>query len=117
MKALLTQTWREEEGVLAFEWTLLLTLLTIGIVTGVSAARDAIIDELGDTAEVMLAVDQSYHIAFPLNSDVHATDGSSASDTTFLDAEAFTDCQRPLGVLPIEVLGQDLVDDFIPDGA
>lgn len=117
MSAVLQRMWWEQDGVLAFEWTLLLTLLVIGIVIGVAASRDAIIDELGDTAEVMLAVDQSYHVAFPLNSDVHAADGSSASDTTFLDAEVFTDCQRPLGLLPIEVIGQGIVDDFIPDGA
>ena len=56
----LKRLWTEEDGVLAFEWTLLLTLLVIGIVGGVAGARDAIIDELGDTAQVMLAVDQSY---------------------------------------------------------
>ena len=42
--ACLVQVWTEEDGVLSFEWTLLLTLLTLGIVSGLSAARDAIID-------------------------------------------------------------------------
>ena len=103
--------WTEEDGVLAFEWTLLLTLLVIGIVSGVAAARDAIIDEFGDTAEVMLAVDQSYHVGFPLQASVHAANTSSASDSDFTDALAYSDCDRTT------LIGQDLVDDGNPDGA
>ena len=94
MFASLKLLWTEEDGVLAFEWTLLLTLLVIGIVSGVSAARDAIIDELGDTAQVMLAVDQSYSIDFPLAAAVHTSDASSSSDTAFTDALIYDDCVR-----------------------
>lgn len=114
MQTALHQIWIEEDGVLAFEWTLLFTLLTIGIVTGVAAARDAIIDELGDVAQVMLAVDQSYHIGFPLAAAVHTPNASSASDSDFTDALAYTDCERDPSLL-----GQDpfIVDDFFPDGA
>ena len=86
--------WQEEEGVLSFEWTLLVTLLTIGIVSGLSAARDGIIDELGDAAQAMVALDQSFTIDFPLNLDVHTTDPSSSSDSSFTDAFIYTDCAR-----------------------
>src|SRR6476660_709764 len=86
--------WKEDDGVLSFEWTLLTTLLVIGIVGGVSAARDAVIDELGDTAQVMIAVDQSYHIGFPLLLAVHDPTTSSASDSTLLDALIYSDCER-----------------------
>lgn len=87
--------WREEEGVLSFEWTLLVTLLTLGIVAGLSASRDALIDELGDVAQAMLAVDHSMTIDFPLQMSVHdASDVSSASDSGFTDAFSFTDCDR-----------------------
>jgi hypothetical protein len=95
--------WKEEDGVLSFEWVLLVTLLTIGIVSGISAARDAIIDELGDVAQAMLALDQSYTIDFPLNVDVHVVDGTSASDSAFTDALIYTDCARtalPVGQGP-----------------
>jgi Flp pilus assembly pilin Flp len=113
MRTALHQIWTEEDGVLAFEWTLLITLLTIGIVTGVAAARDAIIDELGDVAQTMLAVDQSYHIGFPLAAAVHAPNTSSSSDSDFIDALAYTDCERDPGFI-----GQDpsIVDDSFPDG-
>ena len=111
MKLALQRLWIEDDGVLSFEWVMLLTLLVIGIVGGVSAARDAIIDELGDTAQVMMAVDQSYHIGFPLLISVHDPAVSSASDSDFIDALLYTDCVRS------EFIAQDIVDDFFPDGA
>jgi Flp pilus assembly pilin Flp len=57
------QLWHEDDGVLSFEWTLIAVLLVFGIVAGVAAARDAIIDELGDLAEAALQFDQSYSFA------------------------------------------------------
>jgi len=109
MKAALRNIWTEEDGVLSFEWTLLLTLLVIGIVSGVAAARDGIIDELGDVAQMMLAVDQSYTISFPLDVDVHAVDATSASDSAFTDALIYTDCDRD-----ITLAGQNVgpIDDI-----
>ena len=110
MKMVLSRMWKEEDGVLSFEWVLLVTLLTIGIVSGVTAARDAIIDELGDVAQAMLALDQSYTIAFPLEAHVHAPNTSSASDSSFTDALAYSDCTRtalPVGQLPQVVLDNE----------
>src|SRR5438034_11618879 len=100
MKCVMSRMWKEEDGVLSFEWVLLVTLLTIGIVGGLAAARDAIIDELGDVAQAMLALDQSYTIDFPLQVQVHAATTSSASDSSFIDALIYSDCARataPIG--------------------
>ena len=99
MKSVLARAWKEEDGVLSFEWVLLVTLLTIGIVSGVAGARDAIIDELGDVAQAMLALDQSYTIDNPLQVIVHADTTSAASDSAFVDAMRFQDCAR-IGVTP-----------------
>ncbi|MGI8982477.1 MAG: hypothetical protein ACR2FY_24865 [Pirellulaceae bacterium] len=109
MKSSLKNLWTEEDGVLSFEWTLLLTLLVIGIVSGVAAVRDGIIDELGDVAQMMLAVDQSYTISFPLNVDVHTVDATSSSDSAFTDALLYTDCDRD-----ITLAGQNVgpIDDI-----
>jgi Flp pilus assembly pilin Flp len=63
MKRWLERLVRENDAVLSFEWVLLVTLLTIGIVSGLTAARDAIIDELGDVAEAAQAFDQSYSLS------------------------------------------------------
>jgi Flp pilus assembly pilin Flp len=109
--AKLTRMWREEDGVLSFEWTLLLTLLVIGIVSGVAGARDAIIDELGDVAQAMLALDQSYTIEFPLEVAVHAPNSSSASDSSFTDALFYSDCDRTASPL-----GQGAVEDGLDGG-
>jgi Flp pilus assembly pilin Flp len=98
VKTVLVRLWKEDDAVLSFEWVLLVTLLTIGIVGGIAAARDAIIDELGDVAQAMMSVDQSYTIHFPLSFLVHAgptADGvSGTSDSVFTDAAAYSDCGR-----------------------
>ena len=95
---LLQRFWREDDGVLTFEWILLVTLLTIGIVSGVTAARDAVIDELGDVAEAMQSLDQSYTIDHPLIVTIH-TDQDSAADSQgvnsgYSDNFTFTHCVR-----------------------
>ena len=58
---------------------------------------------------MMLAVDQSYTISFPLNVDVHTADGTSSSDSSFTDALTYTDCDRD-----ISLAGQNFgpIDDF-----
>jgi Flp pilus assembly pilin Flp len=101
----LAQLWREDDGVLSFEWTLLLTLLTIGIVGGLAAARDAIIDELGDVAEAAQGIDQSFSLAGLSIPDVFETPSSSFEEDPLVDA-LFTDCARTdfnpgqVGLLP-----------------
>ena len=97
------QLWTEEDGVLSFEWTLLLTLVVIGVVAGLAGARDAIIDELGDAAQAMLALDDSYTLDQPLAIIVDingpaeppaAVQPGSATGSSFTDAQSFTDCAR-----------------------
>ena len=110
MKKVLARVWKEQDGVLSFEWVLLVTLLTIGIVSGIAAARDAIIDELGDVAQAMLALDQSYTIDFPLLVQVHAATTSSAFFYDTATTEIYTDCTRaaaPTGQVPQQVLDVD----------
>ena len=118
MNKLLLQAWREEDGVLSFEWTMLLTLVTIGIVAGIAAARDGIVDELGDVAQAMLAVDGTYLVSQPLAITVDpdgagplpARQMGGGSDSSFTDAMIYTECDRD-----ISLGGQNLgfpVDDF-----
>lgn len=94
--------WREDDGVLSFEWVLLTTLLVIGVIGGLAAARDAVIDELGDVAQAMLALDHSYTIDWPLQIEIDVDTNDCipgevvglASDSSFIDALAYTDCER-----------------------
>ena len=55
--------WQEDDGVLSFEWTLLIVLLVFGIISGIGAIRDVVLDELSDHAQAVLAFDQSYSFA------------------------------------------------------
>lgn len=59
----LKNIWTETDGLLSFEWTLLVTLVVFGIVAGLTVARDGIIEELADTAGAIGAFDQSYSMA------------------------------------------------------
>ncbi len=96
---ILHRVWREDDGVLSFEWTLLLTLLTIGIVSGLSAARDAIIDELGDVAEAAQGIDQSYSLAaISIDFDRDNNPDFTTNASVFAEVDGvdnvFTDCDR-----------------------
>jgi Flp pilus assembly pilin Flp len=98
----LRHAWNDEAGVLSFEWSLLLALLTIGVVGGVVGARDAITDELGDVAEAMLALDDSYTITYPLQITVDVDGAGPAAPQTlgggsnsgFIDRAIYQDCAR-----------------------
>jgi hypothetical protein len=97
------EVWTAGDGVMSFEWTLILTLLVIGVVAGLAGARDAIIDELGDAAQAMLALDDSYVLDQPLRLQVDLDGGGadflpiepgSAAGSSFTDAQSFVDCGR-----------------------
>jgi Flp pilus assembly pilin Flp len=111
MKQLMQKMWREDDGVLSFEWVLLVTLLTIGIVSGLTGARDAIIDELGDVAEAAQGIDQSYSLSgITINTTINgepftATTASSSFLETATDRR-FIDCGRTTFTG-----GQGVVDD------
>ena len=115
MKQFVQRIWREDDGVLSFEWTVLTSLLTVGVVSGIAAVRDATIDEMGDLSQAMVSLDQSYYIQPPLAVQVHSSGYggfgfvgggfggfggfgfggvSGASDSAFVDAANFSDCYR-----------------------
>ena len=101
---MLKRLYNDESGVLTFEWILLITVLVIGIVGALSAVRDAINTELGDVAEAMVALDQSYYICWPweVGTPDEVVDGASNSffvDGAYIyqarvnDAEEFDSCE------------------------
>ena len=50
--------WRDEcGGLLSAEYVLLGTLLTLGVIVGLSAVRNAIVQELADLAAAICAID------------------------------------------------------------
>jgi Flp pilus assembly pilin Flp len=95
VKSLLNRAWREDEGVLTFEWILLITVLAIGIVGGLSAVRDALISELGDLSHAITLLDQSYTILNPMEVRVHTDQIDGASDSLFDDDPEYVIECRP----------------------
>ena len=102
------EAWNEDDGVLSFEWTLLVTLLVLGVVGGLAAARDAVLSELADTAQAMLALDNSYTIDCPLELSV-SLEGEApeaigkAAASGFNDSSSFSGTDRasgPVGQVP-----------------
>ena len=95
MRQLINNLWQEDDGVLSFEWTIIAVVIVFGIVGGLAAGRDAIIDELGDLAEAVMAFDQSFSFAgIP-----GVIDGAEYTDTPGV----LTDCSRQAaGSLGIE---------------
>lgn len=75
---MLKRLWCEDEGILTFEWILLLTLLVIGVIGGVAGIRDAILHEAQGLVGAIVALDQSYSVVPPLGVGVH----SMANDNT-----------------------------------
>lgn len=108
MKRCLKNVWAEQDGVLSFEWTILVTLLTIGIVSGLAGARDAVIDELGDVAEAAQGIDQSFSLAGITITGIFETPASQFAEGP--EDVVYTDCTRssqPVGQSPQNVTDSD----------
>lgn len=92
--AMMTRIWRQDEGVVTFEWILLLTLLVIGVVGGVAGIRDAILHECQGVVGAMVSLDQSYSICGPLGvwcgsaGSSGCTSGGSSS--SFVDSGGYS---------------------------
>jgi hypothetical protein len=61
MRQLMSRLWTDDAGaLLAVEWVFVATILVIGSITGLVAVRQAIIHELEDFAEAVLALCTSW---------------------------------------------------------
>jgi hypothetical protein len=79
---MLRKLWDDDSGALiATEWVFLASILILGIITGLVALRQALISELTETAQAILALNQSFSFSGQSNCEAF-TDGSSGSDTT-----------------------------------
>ena len=65
MKKLFARFWRENDGVLSFEWVALNSVVVLGVVGGLASVRDAVNDEMADMTEAITSLDQSYTIQAP----------------------------------------------------
>jgi hypothetical protein len=81
MRDLLFRLWADDCGALiATEWVFVATILVLGAITGLVSVRQAVIAELTDFANAVLALNQSYSFSGQTNCQA-STAGSAFSDT------------------------------------
>jgi hypothetical protein len=80
---MLRNLWTDDRGagLLTAELLFLFTILILGIITGLIALRQALISELTEMAQSLMALNQSFSFSAQSNCE-SSTAGSSAGDTT-----------------------------------
>jgi hypothetical protein len=75
--------WADDRGaVLASELLFLYTMLVVGTVSGLTAMRQALVTEMVETANSVMALNQSYSFSGQSIAGVASTAGSAAVDST-----------------------------------
>jgi hypothetical protein len=80
---MIRKLWNDDCGssLVTAEILFLFAILVLGVITGLVALRQALISELTETAQALLALNQSFSFSGQSNCE-SSTAGSSASDTT-----------------------------------
>ena len=82
MRQLMQRLWQDDCGALiATEWVFVATILVLGSITGLVAVRQAVLAELTDFANALLALNQSYSFSGQSNCE-SSTAGSQYIDST-----------------------------------
>lgn len=106
---MLTQLWNDETGaIVTLELVLVTTILGIGVITGLSSLRDAVITELADVGGAISWMDQSY-VYHGTSSHSSATASTHHDDHRDFCDECVTTSERCLVVCN----GQDVT---VPTG-
>jgi hypothetical protein len=80
MRQLMRKLWNDDCGALiATEWVFVATILVLGAITGLVAVRQAILSELTEFANAVMALNQSYSFTGQSNCE-STTAGSHAID-------------------------------------
>jgi Flp pilus assembly pilin Flp len=80
MRKLFVKMWKDDAGIVAFEYLLVATIIGLGLVAGLSAVSVALNAELTELAQAILALDQSYSFT-AVSTCTGNKSGSSAADT------------------------------------
>jgi hypothetical protein len=80
---MLRNLWNDDggSGLVTSEILFIFVIIVLGIITGLIAVRQALISELVESAQALMALDQSFSFSGQFNCE-SSTAGSSASDTT-----------------------------------
>jgi hypothetical protein len=82
---MLRNLWNDDSGsgLITIEWLFLAAILAIGVITGLVAVRQALISELVETAQALLALNHSFSFSGQSNCESF-TAGSSASESSLV---------------------------------
>lgn len=80
MKTTLLRLWHDDLGfVISSELIFIMTIVVIGLITGLVTVRDQVITELADVADAVSEIDQSYSFA-AITASIGSVAGSSFAD-------------------------------------
>ncbi len=100
MRQVFVKLWKDDAGALiATEFLFVATILIIGIIVGLASVRDAVVTELVELGNAILALSQGYIVSGQTGC-CSQTDGSQAIDTPGLLPEAL--CVPPAIPSPID---------------
>jgi Flp pilus assembly pilin Flp len=80
MRKTFSKMWKDDAGIVAFEYLLVATIVGLALVVGLAAVSNALNAEMVELANAILALDQGYSVASQ-STCVSFKAGSSASDT------------------------------------
>ena len=90
----LHRLWADEAGfVVSTELVLVATILVIGLILGLTSLRNQVVQELGDLAQAIANINQSYEYSGTQKADVAETAGS-----IFHDAPDFCEAQDGIDI-------------------
>ncbi len=90
--------WNDESGfVVSVELVLIATILVIGLVTGLTMLRDAVLAELADTANAIGSVDQGFGVA---GTTYLAANGAETAQFGYIDVVDSADKNPGVASLP-----------------
>lgn len=77
---MLLRLWQDDAGfVVSTELVLVATILVLGMIVGLTEVRNAVVQELGDVAQAIGAINQSYSFS-GVTGHTSSTTGSSYTD-------------------------------------
>jgi len=79
MRKMFSKMWKDDAGIVAFEYLLVATIVGLALVVGLAAVSNALNAEMVELANAILALDQGYSVATQ-STCVSFKAGSSASD-------------------------------------
>jgi hypothetical protein len=88
---MIRKLWNDDcgSGLLTAEWLFIFAILVLGLISGLVAVRQALLSELVETAQAIMALNQSFSFSGQSNCE-SSTAGSAASDTNNTIGEAST---------------------------